>query len=82
MDKRDERRAEEKNTSLKNQNEVDYGISDYKSLSKHVEKLTEAYERLANAAEKRTYDQDPALGISPLVYPKTDTKSEKQNNST
>ncbi len=82
VDKLDEPRDEERNKSLKTQNEADYNISDYKSLSIHVEKLTEAYERLSKAEEKKAYDHDPALGIIPVVYPKSNTKPRKQNNST
>ena len=81
MDKLGEPRDEERNKSSKTQYEADQDISDYKSLSVHVEKLTEAYERLSKAEEKRAYDQDPALGIIPAVYPKSDTKPRKQKNS-
>ena len=82
VDKLGEPRDEERNKSSKTQNEADYDISDYKSLSVHVEKLSEAYERLSKAEEKKAYDQDPALGISPAVYPKSNTKPRKQKNST
>ncbi len=82
VDKLGEPRDEERNKSSKTQNEADYDISDYKSLSVHVEKLTDAYERLSKAEEKKAYDQDPALGISPAVYPKSNTKPRKQKNST
>jgi len=82
VDKLGEPREDERNESLKTQNEADSDISDYKSLSIHVEKLTEAYERLSKAEEKKAYDQDPTLGISPVVYPKSCTKPRKQNNST
>ncbi len=82
VDKLGESQDEERNKSLKNQHETDHDISAYKSLSEHVEKLTEAYERLSKAEEKKAYDQDPALGISPAVYPKSNTKPRKQKNST
>ncbi|MFC1929072.1 tyrosine-type recombinase/integrase [Chloroflexota bacterium] len=62
--------------------EADPDLPDYKSLDKHVEKLTEAYERLSKAEEKKTYDQDPASGISPSVFPKSNTKPAEKNNST
>ncbi len=81
VDKLGEPRDEERNKSSKTQNEADYDISDYKSFSVHVEKLTEAYERVSKAEEKKAYDQDPALGISPAVYPKSNTKPRKQKNS-
>ena len=81
VDKLGEPRDEERNKSSKTQYEADHDISDFKSLSVHVEKLTEAYERLSKAEEKRAYDQDPALGIIPAVYPKSDTKPRKQKNS-
>ena len=77
IDKLGESRDEEGNKSSKTKKKTDHDISDYKSLSLHVEKLTEAYERLSKAEEKRAYDQDPALGISPVVYPKSDTKPGK-----
>ena len=81
VDKLGEPRDEERSKLSKTQNEADYDISDYKSFSVHVEKLTEAYERSSKAEEKKAYDQDPALGISPVVYPKSNTKPRKQKNS-
>jgi len=81
VDKLGESQDKGGNESSKTQNGADYDISDYKSLSVYVEKLTEAYERLSKAEEKKAYDQDPALGISPAVYPKNNTKPRKQKNS-
>ena len=77
VDKLGESQDEEGNKSSKTQNEADYDLSDYKSFSVHVEKLTEAYERLSKAEEKKAYDQDPALGINPVVFPKSNTKPKK-----
>jgi len=77
VDKLGESREEEGTESLKTQNEAAHDISDYKSLSVHVEKLSEAYERLSKAEEKKAYDQDPALGINPVVFPKSNTKPKK-----
>ena len=82
VDKLGESQDEEGNKSSKNQHETDYDISTYKSLSEHVEKLSDAYERLSKAEEKKAHDQDPALGIGPAVYPKSNTKPSKQKNST
>ncbi len=81
VDKLGESQDEERNKSLRNQHETDYDISAYKSLSEHVEKLSDAYERLSKAEEKKAYDQDPALGISLAVHPKSNTKPRKQENS-
>jgi integrase len=77
VDKLDEPRNEERNKASKTQKEADYDISNYKSLSRHIEKLAEAYDRLSKAEEKKAYDQDPAFGISPVVYPKSNTKPRK-----
>jgi integrase len=79
VDKLGEPRDEEGNESSKTQNEADYDISDYKSLSKHVEKLSEAYERLSKAEEKKAYDQDPGAGMQPLAYGKKQRKRKKGN---
>lgn len=77
VDRLGESRDEERNKSSKTQNEADYDLSDYKSFSIHIEKLTEAHERLSKAEEKKAYDQDPALGINPIVFSKSNTKPEK-----
>ena len=74
VDKLGESQDEGRNKSLRNQHETDFDISAYKSLSEHVEKLSDAYERLSKAEEKKAYDQDPALGISPVVFPKSKIK--------
>jgi len=79
VDKLGESRDEEGNKSSKTQSEADYDLSDYKSLSVHVEKLTEAYERLSKAEEKKAYDQDPGAGIQPLAYDKKQRKRKKEN---
>ncbi|MFC2003149.1 tyrosine-type recombinase/integrase [Chloroflexota bacterium] len=75
VDRLGESRDEEGNKASKTPNEADYDIADYKSLSAHVEKLAESYERLSKAEEKKAYDQDPALGINPSVFPKSDTNT-------
>ena len=81
VDKLGKPRDEEGNKSLKTQNEADYDISDYKSLLVHVEKLSESLERFSKAEEKKAHDQDPALGISPVAYPKSNTKPSQNNLS-
>lgn len=77
VDKLEDPRDEEGNKSSKTQNEEDRDMSDHKSLRAHVEKLAESYERLSKAEEKKAYDQDPALGISPIVVARSNIKPKK-----
>ncbi len=53
MDKLGESQDEEGNKSSETQYDADHDLSDSKSLRVHVEKLTEAYERLSKAEKKR-----------------------------
>ena len=78
VDKLGESGDEHENASVTTQNKGDNDRSESRSLSAHVEKLAEAYERLSKAEEKRAYDQDPAKGISPIVFPKSNTKPKKK----
>ena len=73
VDKLAEPLGEEEHKSSKSHNGKSNNVFDYRSLIAHIEKLTEAYERLSKAKEKKAYNQDPALGISPSVYPKSDS---------
>jgi integrase len=82
VDKLGEPRDGEGNESSKTQNEADHDISYYKYFGVYVEKLAEACERIAKAEEKKAYDQDPALGVNPAVFPKSDTKPKKEKNPT
>ena len=82
VDKLNESSDDERDETSNIQKEGDHGIPDIRLLSEHIEKLTESYERLSKAEEKRAYDQDPAFGISPVVFPKSNTKPEKQKDQT
>jgi integrase len=77
VDKLGESRDKQEYESITTQNKDDFDIYDNKSLSAYVEKLAEAYERLSKAEEKRAYDQDPAKGISPIIFPKSNIKPNK-----
>jgi len=78
VDKLGEPQDEEGNKSSKTKQKTDHDISDYESLRIHVEKLTDAYERLSAAEEKKANDQDPARGIQSVSYPKNNTKPKKK----
>ena len=77
VDKLEDPRDEKGNGLSTTQNEEDRDMSDHKSLRAHVEKLAESYERLSKAEEKKAYDQNPALGINQVVFPKSNTKPKK-----
>ena len=78
VDKLGEPQDEEGNKSSKTKKKTDHDISDYESLRVYVEKLTDAYERLSKAEEKKANDQDPARGIQSVSYPKSNTKPKKK----
>ena len=70
VDKLDESLDEGGNKTSVTQKEEDLNMLDHKSLREHVERLTKSYERLSKAEEKKTRDQDSALGLIPIVLPK------------
>ena len=72
---------EEKKELSKTQHDTDHNTSADKSLNEYLAKLAESYDRLSKVEEKRAYDQDPSLGISPIVYPKSDKNPKRDKKS-